>query len=136
MDLFPRIRLNANSNKKLGFGHKAKVIDLYLKTLYCQREPLNAAAAKRLGQRLHVPLDNIVLKSIWREFSHTPAGRRRAVLQLDGKDVAKSDLSLAKLRKKHYQAIQELLADHAKMAGTIAILYDDRWAVGSEQART
>ena len=68
--LFPRtIHLNANAkHRKPSFGHKAKVIDLYLKTLYCQREPLNAATAKRLGQRLHVPLDNIVLKSVWDEF--------------------------------------------------------------------
>ncbi len=82
VDLFPSgIHLNANSkHRKPGFGHKAKVIDLYLKTLYCQREPLNAAAAKRLGQGLHVPLDNIVLESVWREFSHTPAGPKTSRL--------------------------------------------------------
>jgi hypothetical protein len=138
VNLFPSgIHLNANSkHRKPGFGHKAKVIDLYLKTLYCQREPLNAAAAKRLGQRLHVPLDNIVLESVWSEFSHKPEGRKRAVLQLDGKDVAKSDLSLAKLSEEHYLAVQRLLASHAKKAGTIAILYDDRYTEGSEQART
>jgi hypothetical protein len=123
----PTIRLNANTNKKPGYAHKAKVIDLYLKTLYSHREPLNAAIAKpkRLGQRLHVPLDCIVLKSVWREFSH----------QLDEKGVAKRFLALSKLGKKHYHAVQEILAHHAKQAGTIAILYDVRWAVGSEQAR-
>jgi len=124
---FPRaIRLNANTRyRKPSFGHKAKVIDLYLKILFIQREPLDAATAKRLGKRLHVPLDNIVLKSVWKDFSQ----------QLEATGVAKRDLSLSKLSKKHYRTIQETIASHAKQAGTVAILYDDRYTVGSEQNR-
>jgi hypothetical protein len=125
--LFPRaVRLNANArHRKPRFGHKAKVIDLYLKTLYIQREPLNVATAKRLGQRLHVPLDNIVLKSVWKDFSQ----------QLETINVVKSDLSLSKLSEKHYQAVQKIIATRAKEAGTIPILYDDRYTEGSEQNR-
>jgi hypothetical protein len=125
--LFPRaIRLNANTgHRKPSFGHKAKVIDLYLKTLYIQREPFDAATARRLGQRLHVPLDNIVLKSVWKDFGQ----------QLKTMGVAKSDLSLSKLSPRHYQLVQKTIASHAKKAGTIAILYDDRYTVGSQQNR-
>jgi hypothetical protein len=130
------IRLNKNSNKELGYGHKAKVIDLYLKTLYCQREPLTASAAKRLGRRLHVPLDNIVLDSFWIDFSRILSNRKRAVLELDGERVVKSDLCLSELNEGHYHAIQKVLRDQAGKAGTIAILYDDRYVKGSEQSRS
>lgn len=118
------IRLSAKSNKMPRFGHKAKVIDLYLKTLYCQREPLSAVAAKRLGQRLHVPLDRFVLEAVWKDFG-----------QQLWNDAKRGHFNLAKLNGKRYHAIQKLLADRAKKAGTIAILYDDLYVVGSEQAR-
>lgn len=119
---FPsNVRLNANAGRaKPHFAQKAKVIDLYLKALCFEREPLSEIGAKKLRNLLHVPLDNIVLRRVWDHFG----GDLRSVKRLP---------SLSSLTRKQYSEIQEFLACRAKEESVPAILYDDLFAWRGEK---
>jgi hypothetical protein len=109
--------------KKPRFGQKAKILDLYLKVLSSEREPLRVALAGRLRSRLHVPLDNIVLKWVWQHFG----------AELKHSRIRRCDLVLSKLSEENYRTIQKLLRRKASKAGAYPILYDDLWAWDEEE---
>jgi hypothetical protein len=114
---FPSAVRLSRSHKKPKFGHKAKVIDLYFKTLCLQREALNESAATKLQRKVHVPLDNIVLGWVWEHFKD----------DLSTKGLEKGNMKLSSLNKDSYQIIQDTLARCAKLCGVPAIWYDDLW---------
>lgn len=121
---FPRtVRLR--NGRPPRFGHKAKLINLYLKTLTLSNELFDQRTARRLQGLLHVPLDSIILRCVWEDFRRAigVAGLRKAQLQLPA------------VTRRVYDQIQAILRAEAKKDGVPAVWYDDHWAI-RERERT
>ena len=120
---FCHSKIRSSHNKERPrFGHAVKVLNLYVKHYGFCLAALGARQAKRAERLLghaHVPLDRIVLKSIWCDF--------RDLLEAD--DIRKIP-RLNKMSPEEYRSIQLILREQARKERVPAILYDFRWSEG------
>jgi hypothetical protein len=123
---FPRkIR---RSKGKVTYGHKAKVLDVFLKELVERRHGLPAAQARNIEQWLHVPIDSLVHEYFW--------DRNKGFCRVVKKEceaLTERNTRLAVLEKNEYKCLQEFLRKQARAAHTEPIWLDYwAWSVRKE----
>ena len=116
IDRFPagQVRLKSRS---MGYGHKAKVVNLCLKTLVFTNGALPLIQSRRLEKWLHVPIDSRVHGWLWdklgRELSSYRQGR-----------FTRKNTQLKELNRRCYWELQSFLCARAMGGGFLPIWID------------
>jgi len=114
--------VRTRKGRKPSYGQKAKIVNLYMKTLGLSNEFFEGTAARRLRPLLHVPLDSIILRRVTQDFGK----------QLFAASIGRRDLRLSKLDRQTYRSVQTILRAEAAKKRVPAIWYDDHWAIRAE----
>lgn len=113
-----RLTEKLRKDRRLCFGHAAKLMNLYVKELLSRSEVLGNRASRHLLKYAHVPLDRIILDSFGDDF---PECAHEIGL-------AKHP-SIKSLSEKKYNQIQDSIRTAAHREGLPAIAYDLCWAI-------